>query len=119
MYMMAAWLGAAAVLFHVAARAFDWPDFWKGFPIGVLLIALTLLLRRKLRDEYTERLWNAGTSLAFVVLVVWFLFAPFAEGFFDGLLHGPAVLQVPDIAAPLALFAFFAGFLATWVRDRL
>lgn len=118
-YMTMAWLGAAAMLLHIAAEYLNWPDFMKGLPIGMLLVSLLVLLRRRLRDEYIQRLWVAGTSLSFAVLVLWFLFLPFAEGFADGLLHGSTRWELPDVGVPLALFAFFAGFLITWARDRL
>lgn len=119
LYMMAAWMGGCAIVLFWVAHLFNWPDFVKGLPIGVLLVSLLMLLRRKLRDEYIQRLWIAGTSLSFGVLVLAFLLTPFTEGLLDGLRDVSATRDLPDIAAPLALLAFFVGFLATWAKDRL
>lgn len=119
LYMTMAWMGAAAMALYSAAAILDWPDFVKGLSIGMLLVSLLMLLRRRLRDEYVQRLWVAGTSLSFAVLVLWFLLLPFARGLFDGLPGDASGVDLPDVAAPLALLAFFVGFLATWAKDRL
>lgn len=118
-YMAAAWLGAGAMIMFILAAVFDWPDFFKGLPLGMLLVSLLTLLRRGLRDEYLQRLWIAGTSLSFAVLVLTFLAAPFTEGVMDGLLNQAERPDLPDMASPMALLAFFVGFLATWAKDRL
>lgn len=111
LYLTMANLCTAAIVLHIAARAFDWPDFVKGLPIGMLLIGLAMLLRRKLRDEYIESLWNAGTSLAFAALVFGFVFAPFLEGLFDGFQGVPRSFDAPISLAPaFAILAFFIGF---------
>jgi glucan phosphoethanolaminetransferase (alkaline phosphatase superfamily) len=111
LYMVMADLGTAAVLLHLAARAFDWPDFVKGLPVGIMIVALALLLRRKLRDEYIESLWSAGTSLAFAAAVLLFLFLPFAEGFIDGFVNAPKREDSATALAPtIIIAAFFAGF---------
>ncbi|TCD05156.1 hypothetical protein EYB45_06550 [Erythrobacteraceae bacterium CFH 75059] len=116
--MAMAWMGAAAIVLFWLARLFNWPDVLKGLPVGMLLVSLFILLRRKLRDEYIQRLWVAGTSFSFAVLVVAFLLAPALEGLIDGLRGAAKTRDWPDIATPLAMFAFFVGFLATWLRDR-
>ncbi len=119
LYMAMAWMGTLAIALFWFARLLDWPDFLKGLPIGMLLVSLAVLLRRKMRDEYVQRLWVAETSLSFVVVVLCFLAAPFTEEMLTGLLGNAADRAVPAITAPLALLAFFVGFLATWAKDRL
>ena len=109
-YIMAAHMGAAGTGLFFAAQWIALPAFVRAFAIGVMLASLTVLLIRKLRDEYFQRLWNAGTPWAFVTIVVLFLAAPFAAKIVGG---------APDTAfrdllggwiGPLAIAAFFAGF---------
>ena len=121
MYLTAAVMGLAGTVTAIAATAFDLPDFIKGFAVGILLVALVLLLRRRLRDEYIEQLWNAGTSWAFAAVVLAYLFTPFAEGLFDGISGNEAQqdLAVLEWIGPLALLAFFAGFHIKWLRTSL
>lgn len=64
-YLMLAHFGAAMLAGLVAAFTFNAPDFIKGFFVGCLLVLVTALFRSKMRDEYIERLWNAGTAAAF------------------------------------------------------
>jgi len=88
--------------------------------VGILLVSLIMLLFRKLRDEYVERLWASGASLAFAVLVIWFLVTPFAEGLIDALRAGPRYRDLPlELAPALALVAFFIGFHAARLRVSL
>ncbi len=111
LYLSMSYLGAAAAAVLILALTFDWPDFVHGFAIGALLVSLLLLLRRKLRDEYFDELWKAGASLAFVVTVVWFLFAPFAEGFVHGLSDVESGSNLPEgLTGIIAIAAFFVGF---------
>lgn len=117
LYLAASWIGAAASVLHIIALALDWPDFVKGLGIGILLVALVTLLLRKLRDEYIERLWAAGTSAAFAVVVILFLAKPFVDGAFGFLTGAPYALDVAGMTAPLALLAFFAGFHGARLRD--
>lgn len=116
-YMMAGHMGAAGTALFFAGQAFSLPDFIQGFAIGIMLASLTVLLLRKLRDEYVQQLWNRGVSWAFVAVVVLFLAAPFVAKItgqesataFDVLLGG--------WIAPIAIAAFFAGFYWEWLRD--
>ena len=111
MYLVMAYAGTAAIVLYLAATTLDWPGFVRGFSIGMLLVSLGILMRRKLRDEYIQSLWTAGTSAAFVTLVIAFLFAPFSEGFIDGLAGLDRKMDTPATLAPaLAILGFFAGF---------
>lgn len=111
LYLVMAYAGTAAIVLYLAATTLDWPDFVRGFSIGLLLVSLGMLMRRKLRDEYIQSLWTAGTSVAFVTLVIVFLFAPWLEGFFDGLTGLDRKMDTPASLAPaLAILGFFAGF---------
>ncbi len=111
LYLVMAYAGTAAIMLYLAATTLGWPDFVRGFSIGMLLVSLGLLMRRKLRDEYIQSLWTAGTSAAFVTLVIVFLFAPFSEGFIDGLTGLDKKMDTPATIAPaIAILGFFAGF---------
>ena len=120
MYLTAAIVGFVATLLMIASLALDWPDFMKGLPIGLLLVSLITLLLRRLRDEYIQLLWNAGTSWAFVAVVVLFLISPFVEGVMDGF-NGAVRDQAitADFIGPTALLAFFVGFHVKWLRTSL
>ncbi len=111
LYLVMSYLGTAAIALFLAATVLDWPDFVRGLSIGMLLVSLWMLMRRKLRDEYIQSLWNAGTSLAFATLVAIFLFAPALEGFFDGATGRADIMDTPASLAPaVAILGFFVGF---------
>ncbi|MGN6500538.1 MAG: hypothetical protein ACTHKM_10380 [Tsuneonella sp.] len=110
-YLTASYLGLVATVLMLLARLLAWPDFFQGLPIGLAIVSLALLLMRKLRDEYYERLWAAGTSWAFVALVVWFLCGPFSRELLAGIGNPHAARQWPiDWTALIAMLAFFVGF---------
>ena len=111
LYLAMAYAGTAATVLYLAATTLGWPDFVRGFAIGMLLVSLGMLMRRKLRDEYIQSLWIAGTSVAFVTLVIVFLFAPALEGFFDGASGRADIMDTPGSLAPaIAILGFFVGF---------
>lgn len=111
LYLAMAHAGTCAIVLYLASTTLGWPDFVRGFSIGLLLVSLGMLLRRQLRDEYIQSLWTAGTSVAFVVLVIAFLFAPSLEGFLDGLTGLDQKMDSPASLAPaLAILGFFVGF---------
>ena len=121
MYLTSAVMWFAGTVVAIAGDMFALPDYLRGFAFGILLVALALLLLRRMRDEYIEQLWNAGVSLAFVAVVLAYLFAPFLEGLFDGL---SAAAPRQDFVSsgwigPLALLAFFVGFHVKWLRSAL
>lgn len=115
-YMVAAHMGAIGTPVLLGAIVLHWPDFVYGFSIGILVVSLTLILWRSLRDEYIEQLWNAGTSWAFAAIVLCFLFLPF----FQELLSSAAARTpvAPDWAGIAAITAFFIGFHIKWLRSR-
>ena len=118
MYLTSAVMGFGATLFWIVASALGWPDFVKGLSIGLLLVSLITLLLRRLRDEYIQQLWNAGTGFAFVAVVVLFLVSPFIEGFvagFNGAVRDQAITA--ELIGPAALLAFFIGFHFKWLRS--
>lgn len=119
-YLLAAHAGALILTGALAAFALDAPDFFKGLPIGMLLAIVIILFMRQLRDEYIERLWNAGTAAAFLMALASTLGVELVRGFTD-----PAVdvfastpwfdsLQI----GALALAAFFIGFHVELWRGR-
>jgi hypothetical protein len=120
LYMVGAHMGAVATLLLIPARLLNWPDFVIGVCTGVLLVSVILVMRRRLRDEYVESLWQSGTTLSFVVTIIWFLFAPFGEGMMDGMMQADARQDFPGSdAALVAVAAFFIGFHVKWLRSRL
>jgi glucan phosphoethanolaminetransferase (alkaline phosphatase superfamily) len=111
-------MGAAATAVIIPARALDWPDFVQGLAFGVLLVSVVMLLRRRLRDEYIDGLWNSGTTFAFVALLFWYILAPFTHGFFEGLLDLEPAESLPvDWTGLVALAAFFVGFHYKWLAE--
>lgn len=115
-----AYLGMAGTVLLALALAFDWPDFLKGLPLGILFVSLFLMLWRKLRDEYFEELWAAGASVAFVATLAWSFLVPVIES----LVEGPGMLQIhggfPAIwTGIVCLGGFFVGFHAKrlWARS--
>jgi hypothetical protein len=116
LYMAMAHIGGIASILLALGNMLAWPDFVRGFAIGMLLVSLVLLLRRKLRDEFIERLWSAGTSLAFFAVVAWFVLTPFVEGYVR---RTGAVDAWPRVEIGLiAIIAFFIGFHVRWLRAR-
>jgi glucan phosphoethanolaminetransferase (alkaline phosphatase superfamily) len=117
LYLTAAAMGGVASVMQLCAAVFAWRDFWQGVCVGVLLVSLLLLLVRSLRDEYIEGLWRAGTSAAFVALVVCFVSAPFVEGLYAGLSEAARQQHRPDGFVPMvAILCFFVAFHVKWLR---
>jgi hypothetical protein len=114
LFMTMVHVGAAATVLLLATLVFDLPDFIDGLPLGILLISIGVILRRKLRDEYIEGLWSAGTTFAFTAVLLAFLLAPAVAGLAgraissDG--DSPLVLVAVQWPAAVALAAFYVGF---------
>ena len=120
MYLTAAAMGGIASVLLLCATAFGWRDFLQGAFVGMLLVSLLLLLVRSLRDEYIEGLWRAGTSAAFIALVLCFVFAPFFEGLYAGLTDAVREEHRPEGFVPMvAILCFFAAFHWKWLRGAL
>ena len=107
-------VGAAATLLLLATLVFDLPDFVDGLPQGVLLVALGVIFRRQLRDEYVQQLWDAGTAAAFVALTAGFLLAPVVVGLASRVAGAewlPTSMTVKvQWPAAVALLGFHVGF---------
>ena len=120
MYLNVAHVGAVLMLALGIAYAAQAPDFFKGFLIGILFVLVGVLFRSKLRDEYVERLWNAGTATAFVVTLCLTVLADFVRGFADPALDvptGTAGLSSFDVGLA-ALASFYVGFHVAMLRER-
>lgn len=118
LYLIMAHCGAIGAAGVVVTFGLSLPDFVKGVSIGVMIAPLAVMLTRRLRDEYIEQLWRAGTSFAFVAVVLVFLAAPFAEGLYDGFTGNGSGQNIPAEATGLAaIIAFYAGFHLRWLRD--
>ena len=119
-YLTMAHVGALASLGFLAAHLLHWPDFVKGLMVGMLLLPLVIAPLRRMRDEYIDSLWRAGTAWAFVAVVASFLFGPFLAGAYDGVIGLPAQQGIPvEAAGYCAILAFFIGFHVEWMRARL
>jgi hypothetical protein len=119
LYLSQAHVGGVATLAVVLAFTLGANDFFKGLSIGIMIIPLFVMLIRRLRDEYIETLWQAGTSLAFAAIVFGFLGLPMLEGFYDGVAGNPSSQDIPAAAAGFAaIAAFYIGFHYRWLRDR-
>ena len=119
-YLTMASTGFLASLGFAAAHLLGWPDFVKGLMVGMLLLPLAIAPLRRMRDEYIDSLWRAGTSWAFVAVVASFLFGPFLEGAYDGFTGAQARPDIPfEAAGYAAILAFFVGFHVEWLRARL
>ena len=79
-----------------------------------LLVAIGVIMVRKLRDDYVEQLWKAGTASAFVAVIICFLVAPLTYGVLDDLIGGGVAWReygIPvQLPAAVALIGFYAGF---------
>ncbi|NCP17888.1 MAG: hypothetical protein GW855_01860 [Erythrobacter sp.] len=106
--------GALATLLLFATIIFDLPGFVDGLPIGLLLVALGVILNRKLRDDYVEQLWKAGTAAAFIAVIACSLVLPVAYGMLDDVLGGDTTWReftIPvQLPAAVALTGFYIGF---------
>lgn len=120
-YLYSAHAGALLMVALGLAFAFDLPDFGKGFIVGMLIVIVLALFRSKARDEYVERLWNAGTAAAFLVTLSMTVGADLARGFVDGLLGNAPSGAVGGFDAPTvgtaALAAFFMAFHVAMIRE--
>ena len=107
-------LGAAATLLLIATLLFDLPSFVDGLPLGMLLVAIGVIMSRKLRDDYVEQLWKAGAAAAFVAIIICFLVAPLTYGIIDDLAGGGLEWRtygIPiQLPAAVALTGFYIGF---------
>tara|TARA_B100001179_G_C18596574_1_gene407589 strand:+ start:1873 stop:2292 length:420 start_codon:yes stop_codon:yes gene_type:complete len=114
MFLTMVHTGALATMILLATIVFDLPSFIDGLPIGILLVAIGVILNRKLRDDYVEQLWKSGTAAAFVAILLCSLLAPVAFGLVDDVLGGDVVWReyvIPvQLPAVVALVGFYAGF---------
>ncbi len=117
-YLTMAQLGAFATVSVFLSFGLEWPDFVRGLSIGLMIVPLFVMLLSRFRDEYIETLWQSGTSLAFVAVVLGFLGLPALEGFYDGFAGDENARN--DIPAGVAIFAaivaFYTGFHIRWLR---
>ena len=119
-YLYAAHAGALLLAAAVAAPALGAPDFFQGLPVGMLLAILVILFSRKLRDEYIERLWNAGTAAALFATLMASIGVELARGFADesrDLFEAAPLFDTVDVGL-IALAAFFVGFHYALLRGR-
>jgi hypothetical protein len=107
-------VGAVATALLIATLIFKLPDFVDGFSIGLLLVAIGTILRRKLRDDYVQDLWQAGTAAAFIAIAVCFLMAPLVFFLIAAALGSDTEwreLGIPyQWTVVVALTGFYAGF---------
>lgn len=119
-YLLAAHAGAVLLCAALAAAELGAPDFVQGLFVGMLLAIVALLFRSTLRDEYIERLWNAGTAAALLATLVATLGVELIRGFAD---QGADIFEAPPLfpatgIGVIALAAFFIGFHFKLLRER-
>lgn len=119
-YLLAAHAGAVLLCAALAAAELGAPDFVQGLFVGMLLAIVALLFRSTLRDEYIERLWNAGTAAALLATLVATLGVELIRGFGD---QGADIFEAPPLfpatsIGVIALAAFFIGFHFKLLRER-
>jgi cytochrome bd-type quinol oxidase subunit 2 len=104
-------IGLLAIMAVIPARMMDAPPYTAAPFVLALIINLSVMFATRKSDEYTLGLWSAGANAAFAVIVAWMLFAPFLEGFYDGLTGNEAGMNFPaeggSIAAILAFYLVF------------
>ena len=107
-------MGALATLLLIATLLFDLPSFVDGLPQGMLLVAIGMILVRKLRDDYVQDLWNTGTNAAFIAVAACFIFAPLAIDLGSDIAGNDFAWRDYKIAvqwpAAIGLVSFYAGF---------
>ena len=114
MFVTMVHMGALATLLLIATLVFDLPSFVDGLPQGMLLVAIGMIMVRKLRDDYVEDLWKAGTNAAFIAIAVSFVFGPLIIDLVSDVAGNDTVWRDYRIAvqwpAAVALIGFYAGF---------
>jgi hypothetical protein len=119
-YLLAAHAGAALLCAALAAAEFGAPDFVQGLFVGMLFAIIFILFRSTLRDEYIERLWNAGTAAALLATLVATLGVELVRGFADqraDIFEAAPLFSTTSIGV-IALAAFFIGFHFKLLRER-
>ncbi len=116
-------IGALATVLLIATLVFDLPDFVDGLPQGLLLVSVGVIMVRRLRDEYVDELWRAGTTAAFVFVVAAFLVFPLIAGISGRIASGSGdprdfavVVQWP---LAVALVGFYSAFYRRMLADRI
>lgn len=118
-YLMLAHIGAAMLAGLIASFAFNAPDFIKGFFVGCLLVLVLALFRSKMRDEYIERLWNAGTAAAFLTALAMTVGADLVIGFSDSKADVLTISAFTTAQIGVGvLTAFYLTFHLAMLRDR-
>lgn len=109
-FMGAIWVGLSGLTLIAGAEA---PLGSAGFRLGgtmLLIISSFAMLFPRRADEYTERLRNAGASVAFGALLINFIGLAFVEGFIEGLIDHEIERTIPgDLALLLSIVAFYIG----------
>ena len=119
-YLVAAHAGAFLLIAALLAVEFGAPDFIQGLVAGMLLAIVVLLFRSTLRDEYIERLWNAGTAAALLATLFATLGVELIRGFADqqaDVFETAPLLSTTSVGL-IALAAFFIGFHFKLLRER-
>lgn len=119
-FMGASWVGLAGLILIGGAEA---PSGSAALRMGgttLLIIGSFAMLFTRRADEYTERLWNAGASVAFAALLINFIGLAFVEGFIAGLTDREIERSIPgDVALLLSIVAFYIGlFVKRLLGDR-
>jgi hypothetical protein len=116
LFIAASWTGLGALVLTAVAAIAEAP-LALTVPTLLLVIASSyVMLATRRADKYTEGLWNAGASLAFIALLVLSVGLPFVEGVYDGLRgYETSGREMPaQFGVTIAIAAFFVG--QAWKR---
>ena len=92
-------------------------DGYGAISVTFTVLSLMVMFLSRKADEYTLSLWSAAANAGFMAAVCWTLFAPFLEGFFDGLLARERGMEWPsDVGIYFAITVFLIAF--NWKRLR-
>jgi len=104
-------VGLIATLVVGASYIADAQTWLKALSVIAMLLSLAVMFATRKSDEYTLGLWSAGANAAFAVIVLWMLFAPFFEGFYDGLTGNESGQDFPaEGGSMIAVLAFYLVF---------
>lgn len=108
-------LGLVTLVAALVAAAFDASTVVTVPLVLTLMGSLIVIYATRKSDEYTLALWSAGANAAFLVIVLFALFAPFFEGVYDGFMGAhdgsSSDLDFPAEAASIgAILVFYTVF---------
>lgn len=111
--MGASWTGLAGLLLTGGGHAASAPAAMTMIGIALTILGSFVMLFTRHAGEYTQRLWNAGASVAFGALLMLTAGLGFVEGLIEGFTDTERERSVSaDAALLLDIAAFYIGLFA-------